>query len=79
MVLLPILCNAPFSLAKYLSSGAISISAIRCYLSYIIQVDIFNSLTVLEMGRRICLMLLLSEKKSLNCLINDYSFYDYNS
>ena len=61
--IMAMLCNSPYALAKLIGcSSQINVSAIRCFLSYAIQEDIFNPLAILELGRRIFLILLESEK-----------------
>lgn len=72
-MIIPILCNDPYLLTKYIECQAVDISSIRCYLSFAIREQIFNSLYLLELGRRICLILLLGEKKSIKNLIAEYS------
>lgn len=72
-MIIPILCNDPYLLAKYIECQAIDMSSIRCYLSFAIRESIFNALYLLELGRRVCLILLLGEKKSITKLISEYS------
>lgn len=56
-------CNSPYSLAKYLScSDDRNVKSIRSFLSYAIHEEVFESYSLLELGRRIFIILLLTDK-----------------
>lgn len=57
------LCNSPYALAKYIScsfSYDLNVKSIRSFLSYAIKENVFKPFYILELGRRIFIILLES-------------------
>lgn len=70
------LSNSPFALAKLIScSDEKNVRSIRSFLSYAIMEEIFEPFSLLELGRRIFMIVLLTEKQKLpiEVLIEQYS------
>lgn len=63
-MIMAMLCNSPYALAKFIAcSDEKNVRPIRSFLSYAILEDVFESFHLLEMGRRIFLVLLESHIK----------------
>jgi hypothetical protein len=58
--------NSPYALAKYIHcKDNLNLKYIRSFLSYIIKEDVFDEVGVLELGRRIFLIILYSMKENI--------------
>ena len=74
--IMAMVCNSPFALAKYISStGERNVRSIRSFLSYLIKEKVIDEFSLLELGRRIFIILLLTVKQQLpiEVLIEQYS------
>lgn len=75
-IIMTMLHNSPYALAKYINcKDALNLKFLRSFLSYIIKEDVFDPVAVLELGRRIFLIILyvLREKIPIEMAINQYS------
>lgn len=75
------LCNSPYALAKYIScsySYDLNVRSIRSFLSYAIKEVVFKPLALLEMGRRVFIVLLeaAQTKEPVEVVIERYSEYE---
>lgn len=58
--------NSPYALAKYIHcKDNLNLKYIRSFLSYIIKEEVFDPLAVLELGRRIFLIILYTMKEGI--------------
>lgn len=75
------LCNSPYALAKYIScsySYDLHVRSIRSFLSYAIKEVVFKPLWILELGRRVFIILLESAKNKfpVEVMIEKYEEYE---
>ena len=74
------LCNSPYALAKYISCSSsydLHVKSIRSFLSYAIKESVFKPLSILELGRRVFIILLEAAKNKypVEVVIEKYEEY----